>query len=211
MARKNKMTSVITGDLVNSRKMKNSKKWIKPLKKILSSEGPSPSTWEIYRGDSFQLEVKDPALALLTAIKIKAAIKSIRNLDVRMAIGIGEKEFTTSTISESNGDAFVNSGEKFESLKKEKQQLAVKTRWPEFDKEMNLYIRFALIAMDSWTTGAAELIIFLLANREITQSKLAKKLKISQSSVSERRKRAFYSEIMELEALYQEKVKKLIQ
>ena len=210
MTKKNKITSVITGDLINSRKIKNSKQWLIPLKKTLSLEGSSPQTWEIYRGDSFQLEVKDPALAFLTAIRIKATIKSIRNLDVRMAIGIGQKEFIGSKITESNGEAFINSGEKLESLKKEKQNLAVKTPWPDFDKEMNLYIRFALIAMDNWTVGAAELIKIQIENQEITQVKLAEKLKITQSSVSERIKRSYYSEIMELESLYQEKSKKII-
>jgi predicted XRE-type DNA-binding protein len=210
MAKKNTTTSVITGDIINSRQIKNSGLWLTPLKKILSSEGNSPGTWEVYRGDSFQIEINDPPKAFLIALKIKATIKCIKDLDVRMAIGIGKKDFVRSKITESNGEAFINSGEKLETLKKEKQNLAIKSAWPEFDKEINLCIRLALIAMDNWTTGAAQLIKILIDNQDITQSKLAKKLKISQSSVSEKKKRAFYSEIMELESFYQEKIKNLI-
>jgi predicted XRE-type DNA-binding protein len=210
MAKKNIITSVITGDLVNSRKIGNPNKWLIPLKKTLSLEGTSPRTWEIYRGDSFQLEIKNPANSFLVAIRIKATIKCIKGLDVRMSIGVGTKEFVGSKITESNGEAFIKSGEKLETLKKEKQNLSVNTPWEDFNKEMNLYIRLALIAMDNWTTGAAELVTNLIDNQEITQSKLAEKLKITQSSVSEKKKRAFYSEIMELESLYCEKIKNLI-
>ena len=203
-------TSVLTGDIVKSRAVKDSNQWIIPLKKTLSANGDAAKDWEIYRGDSFQVEVSNPEDAFLTAIKIKATIKSIKGLDVRMAIGIGAKDFTGARITESNGEAFINSGEKLEGLKKEKQNLAIKSPWSEFDEEMNLLIRLSLIAMDNWTRGAAELIKVLADHQEIKQSKLAKKLKISQSSVSEKKKRAFYSEIMELEQFYRKKINALL-
>src|SRR5688572_22151866 len=131
MTKKKTVTSIITGDIINSRDT-HPTIWLPTLKKALAAEGKNQKTWEIYRGDSFQLEVKNPADTLLTAIRIKAKIKSIKNIDVRMAIGIGEKEFPAEKITESTGKAFVNSGEKLESLKKEKQNLAIKTRWNDF-------------------------------------------------------------------------------
>jgi hypothetical protein len=209
MIRKKVITSIITGDIINSRGGKV-RQWLPVLKKALALTGENPQAWEIYRGDSFQLEVKNPADALMVAIRIKAYIKTIKNTDVRIAIGIGEKIFTASTIAESNGEAFIYSGEKLENLKQEKQNMAVKTRWADFDREMNLYIRFALIAMDSWSTGAADLIKMLLDNPEITQTKLAKRLKITQSAVSGRQKRAYYNEVKDLEILFREKVEQLI-
>lgn len=209
MASKRIKTSVITGDIINSRKVKNSV-WLKSLKKTLSLEGKSPGTWQIYRGDSFQVEIKNPAQAFLTAIRIKATIKSIKNLDVRMAIGIGEKKIMGSKITESDGEAFIHSGEKLETLKKEKQTLAIKTPWAGFDKEMNVCFRLALIAMDNWSPNSAELIKILINNRNITQKALAKRLGVSQPSVSERQNRSSYTEIMELEDLYREKINHLI-
>lgn len=119
------------------------------------------------------------------ALRIKAVIKCIKGIDVRMAIGIGKKDFTAKGVTESNGEAFINSGEKFEGLKKNKLNLAVKTPWAEFDREMNLYIRLALIAMDDWSPGAAELVKISLENRELSQSEIGKFLGITQSSVSE--------------------------
>lgn len=209
MARKRIMTSVITGDIISSRKVKDSV-WITRLKKTLSLEGKSPETWQIYRGDSFQVEIKNPAQAFLTAIRIKATIKSIKNLDVRMAIGIGEKIIMNSKITESNGEAFIHSGEKLENLKKEKQTLAIKTPWVGFDKEMNVCFRLALIAIDNWSPSSSELIKILIDNRNITQTALAKRLRVTQPSVSERQNRSSYTEIMELEDLYREKINHLI-
>lgn len=209
MKKKSIMTAVITGDIILSRRVRNTV-WLSALKKTLSLEGKSPGTWQIYRGDSFQVEIKNPALAFLTAIRIKATIKTIENLDVRMAIGIGKKDFIAPKITESNGQAFIHSGEKLETLKTEKQTLAIKTPWKDFDKEMNVCFHLALIAMDNWTASSAELVKILIEKRNITQTALAKRLKITQSSVSERQKRSSYSEIIELEALFREKVNHLM-
>lgn len=209
MGKRSSMTSVITGDIINSRKLKNAV-WLKKLKRTLAEEGSSPRTWQIYRGDSFQVEVKDPAMVFLTVLRIKATLKGIKNLDVRMAIGIGKREFTAFNITESNGEAFIHSGEKLESLKKEKQTLAIKSPWPELDKEMNVCFQLALIAMDNWSPSSAELIRILIDKPEIRQKVLARKLKISQSSVSERQKRSNFTAIMDLENLFREKINHLI-
>ncbi len=204
------MTSVITGDIINSRKLDNPKEWIASVKTLFALEGKSPKSWEIYRGDSFQLEVKQPEEVLLSAIRIKATLKSIKDIDVRMAIGIGKKNYAAPKITESNGEVFIYSGEQLEKLKKEKQTLSIKTPWPEFDKEMNLFIRLALIAMDHWKQKTAELVKISLENPNKGQQEIAELLGINQSSVSESQKRAHYSEIMELESLFREKVINLI-
>lgn len=209
MAAKNQiLTGVITGDIIQSRRT-SAALWLPILKKALAVEGSSPRTWEIYRGDSFQVEIRDPAHTLLAAIRIKATIKTIKNLDVRMAIGIGEKKFQSRRIAESGGEAFIYSGETLETLKKQKQNLAIKTPWPDFDREMNIFFRLASIPMDSWTTNSAELIHIILSNRDLTQIALAKKLGVTQPSVSERQNRSHYDEIMALEELFREKIIKL--
>lgn len=204
------LTSVITGDIKHSRKVKTPKLWLSPLKKILSEAGSSPHAWEVYRGDSFQVEIINPADALQFAIRIKAALKTLKDADVRMAIGIGKKEFTSSRLAESNGQAFIYSGEKLETLKKERTNLAIQTPWTEVDKELNVLIKLGLIAMDHWTRRSAELVALLMSSGDLTQKKLAKKLNITQSSISERMQRSYYSEIMDLEAVYRERITKMI-
>ena len=61
------MIAILTGDIVNSRENINQASWLAPLKKLLNSFGKGPEQWEIYRGDSFQLEIKDQPKHAFTA------------------------------------------------------------------------------------------------------------------------------------------------
>lgn len=94
------MKAVITGDIINSRKVASAL-WMEDLKGILNAYGNEPKDWEIYRGDSFQLVV-DPRDALEIALLIKATIKQHKSLDVRMAIGIGNVDYSADKVTESN-------------------------------------------------------------------------------------------------------------
>jgi len=209
MKSKSAITSIITGDIIQSR-LTETQLWLPKLKKTLSAEGKSPRIWQVYRGDSFQLEVKDPVRAIMAAIRIKATLKTIEDLDVRMAIGIGEKKFVSQNIAESDGEAFINSGETFESLKKTKRNLAIKSPWADFDRDMNVLLQLASIPMDDWSVNSAEVIALLVQNPKLTQEGVAKKLGLTQPSVSERQNRSHFEEIMEMEKLYREKLAKLI-
>ena len=52
----NTTVAIITGDIIDSRKVKP-ETWLPALKMALSTYGKEPKHWEIYRGDSFQLEI----------------------------------------------------------------------------------------------------------------------------------------------------------
>ncbi len=202
------MISIITGDIINSRRSA-SRVWLKVLKSQLAKLGETPRHWEIFRGDSFQIEIKKPAQALLVAIKIKAALKTLQGVDVRMAIGLGDKSYNAKSITESNGSAFVHSGELVEQLKKDKLNLAIRSGNAKFDYEMNLYLRLALITMDAWTTNAADTMQKALEHPGKSQEALGKLLKVKQNAVSTRLKRACYYEITELIEMYQNKITEL--
>ena len=191
------MTSIITGDIVNSRKVKQPEEWLNNIKKIFNQVGKETKTWEIFKGDYFQLEVKDISEVILIALKLKAAIKNIESLDVRMAIGIGEKTYDAPSISQSNGEAFIYSGELFEGLKK--STLAMKSPWQDLDDEMNLHLDLASLTMNNWTKNSAQIMALSLEMPNATQTELAGQLGISQGRISERQKRAGYEEIIKME------------
>ncbi len=199
------MISIITGDIINSRKLPSAV-WIEELKAFLNLWGKTPADWEIYRGDEFQLQVANPQDALLTALQIKAVLKTLR-LDVRMSIGIGEKSHTAKTISESNGTAFIRSGETFETLKKQKITLAINSGDTNFDYEMNLLIKLALTVMDNWLVQSAEFVLTAIQNPKMSQEEIGQKLGINQAAVSRRQKRAQFELIMELDQFYRKKIK----
>lgn len=202
------MIAVIKGDIIASRKLSNQEEWLQPLKTLLNKWGKTPKQWELVWGDFFQLEISEPEIALERALKIKALIKKSGTIDIRMSIGIGEKTFSGTRISESNGPAFVNAGDKFEKLKKEKINLAIQSPWSELDKEMNLYLKLAGTIMDSWSVSSAELMEIVLTHPEATQEEIGKKLGIKQNSVSGRWSRAKVDEILEIEEIYRQKIKK---
>ena len=200
------MVSVITGDLIKSRNLNSPTEWISVLKDSLTTISNNHSDWELYRGDSFQLEQPDIIESFMNAIYIKACIKTINGLDVRLAIGIGGKTYQGESITESNGDAFLFSGETLESLKKEKQNLKIRTPNQELNQELNLYFKLALIAMDSWTTNAAEIVKLTLEHPNALQETLGNIIGINQNAVSGRQKRAHLDEILELNVMYRRKI-----
>lgn len=199
------MTSVITGDIINSQE-KPPEKWLSALKTVLNTYGPSPTTWEIYRGDSFQVEV-DPKHALRTCILIKAYIKQFDGLDVRLAIGIGDKTYHAEKITEANGSAFVHSGECFENLKK--TTLALKSPFEAFDAAMNLMLELALLTMDHWTSNSATLVKTVLEHPNFNQNQIAAFLGKTQGNISQGLKRAGFDEISKLIQYFNNQIERL--
>ena len=195
------MTSILTGDIVKSRKTNNSI-WLKKLKDTLNKFGKQPTDWEIFRGDSFQLEVPIEK-AFYVAFLLKSHLKQIDNIDVRIGIGIGAKEPKSFNITEANGEAYINSGKIFDSLVK-KQLIAIKTPWIALDEELNLALELALLTMNNWTKNSAEVFQLSIENPLLTQSEIGKKIGITQSNISERQKRAGYDAIIKLEKRYRE-------
>lgn len=201
------MTSVITGDIIGSRQQ-TSKHWVEDLKKILSPFGETPREWEVYRGDEFQVEIKNPEEALWSAILIKAHLRALK-LDARMSIGFGDKTHEAEKISESNGSAFIHSGELFETLKKQKLTLAMRTGDAAFDEKINLMIQLALTFMDNWLAQQAEFIAVAIENPTLSQEELGQKLGINQAAVSRRQKRAQFDLVLQLDRYFRTQIKQL--
>ncbi len=214
------MIAIIKGDIIASRKIQNPERWMLPLKQLLETWGQSPKNWELVWGDFFQIEVPNPEDALRRALIIKALIKSVEpenagkkqsSIDVRMSIGIGEKTYSSERISESNGPAFVNAGEKFEKLNKEKVNLAIQTPWKEIDEDINLNLKLAGIFMDEWTVSSAQLVELFFKHPHATQTEIGEMLGIRQNSVSGRWTRSHIEEIQAVEISFNKKIKQALQ
>ena len=199
------MIAILTGDIKNSSEHKASK-WLPLLKQALARYGKEPIDWEIYRGDSFQLQTI-PENALEAAIYIKASIKQIRHMDVRIAIGLGKKNYEAPKITESNGPAFVNSGQCFENLKK--QNLGIRTSNKKFDEQINLLLELALLTMDNWTPAISKTVKCAMENPGMNQKELASLLNKSQGNISEELNKAGFDEVKKMIHFYKAQLAQL--
>ncbi|MBT8313015.1 MAG: SatD family protein [Maribacter sp.] len=195
------MIAIITGDIINSRGY-NSALWMVKLKSCLTQWGDTPTTWDIYRGDEIQLRIKVKD-ALFAAIQLKALIKSIKGLDIRMGIGVGSETYVGAGVSESNGTAYQRSGKTLEVLKENKVNLMLTTADQEYDRTMNLMLKLASDFMDGWSPVSAEMVFDSLNNPDESQQSMADRLKIKQSAISQRKKRARLNLVQELLAYYE--------
>lgn len=196
------MIAIITGDIINSENHSSSQ-WIDILKQYFNQFGASPMNWEIYRGDEFQLKVTEKN-ALFTAIRIKALLKAIKGLDVRMSIGIGLETYKGTGVTESNGPAYQRSGRNFESLKESKINLSIATGIEEKDRTLNLILRLALDFMDDWSVVSAEIVTLVLDRPTYSQKEIAQNLGIKQSAVSQRLKRARLDLVLDVLSYYED-------
>jgi len=202
------MIAILTGDIINSAAQPDSS-WMDPLKAFFNQNGSTPATWEIYRGDEFQLKVP-AADALKVAFQCKAIIRSHPELDVRIGIGIGEESHKAERISESNGTAYQRSGRTFGVLKKRKSTLMLSTGSSEFDETWNLILALGLNFMDHWSPVSAEITALSLAHPNRSQMAFARQLDIKQSAISQRRKRARWKLVTSMLSHYEKQILNLI-
>lgn len=200
------MKAVLTGDIVRSQDFP-AEIWLGALKDTLNDA--SGDLWEIYRGDEFQILMDRPEEAFIKSLQIKSALKKIPDLDVRIAIGLGEVDFKAEKLAESNGSAFVNSGRLLERIKTEKNNLAVSSPVIDFDETFNLIFIWMGQLTDNWSTVSAEIMNIFLKQPEINQEEAARQLNITQSSVSQRLKRAGYEQIMHTDRFFRKKIAEL--
>lgn len=201
------MIAIITGDIINSQKT-DSELWLPKLKELLGRWSATPETWEVYRGDEFQLKCSVDEV-FSKSLAIKSLIRTFENLDVRLAIGIGNEVFLSKKITESNGSAYVSSGRLLNDIKTDGRTLAIQTETDKVNRDLNILFKWTSIDFDNWTVATAEIIHRLLINPELTQEELAKELNITQSSVSQRIKRSNFDLILETDLYFRKKITEL--
>jgi len=192
----NTIKAVLTGDLIQSRKLDNEgmEKVIQSLhdtfneiqEKILKKEGH----FEIYRGDSFQVLIHEPQLALKVTLILKSRLISLFGSsgvksDARIAIGIGTIRMQSSKIIESHGEAFELSGSELDKMIKESINLSIKTPWDDVNEEFKVNCLFADNTINNWSAKTAESVFRYLLYGE-TQEKQAKFFEVSQPAISKR-------------------------
>lgn len=175
--------AVLTADIVNSTRLgyATERKLVKCLQQLLAAH-----RYEFYRGDSFQVYLKDAVAALQTALLCRTAAISIAGsasvaADIRMSIGTGKVRTPVTSLGTAKGEAFVLSGRAFDELTATGTRLVI-TSPNRLANEGFQVIADYLNAIFKDMTGKQAGVIFELLKGEAQQA-VAAKLKKSKSTI----------------------------
>lgn len=134
--------AVITGDIVRSQGLSSQK--FKDVQEIIKRGGEelrlrfpdvTPLPIEVFRGDSWQLVVSEPANALRIALYFRAYLRAeagSARVDTRLSIGVGTIDSAPEQrVGEGRGEAFQLSGEGLDKKHASRMRIAVARRQPD--------------------------------------------------------------------------------
>lgn len=198
------LRAVLTGDIVNSTKLKPAieKKLLKVLQVILGAY-----QFEFYRGDSFQVFIKNPVEALRVALLCRTAAISISKnneenvADVRISMGIGNAKMPVITLGTAKGEAFVLSGRAFDELSANDTRLYIATTNGLANTALQIIADYLNAIFKTMTSKQAEVIFELL--KEYNQQEVAIFLKKSKSTIHQHVVSGRWNEIEKLLQQYE--------
>jgi hypothetical protein len=198
--------TIITADIVNSTFLPKQQltKLLKNIESLIQSH-----KYELYRGDSFQIYVKDNDAAFELALKIRLAAKRLENdqkIDVRAAIGIGTIHTPIRTLKKSSEEPFVLSGRALDELSKTTERLRIVSSNDNANDIFQIIARFIDYIFTELTSKQSAVIFELLMGH--TQTAAAKNLRKSQVTVNRQAHAAGWPEIDRLLADYKHTIDK---
>jgi hypothetical protein len=182
--------AVITGDIIKSTRINPADREL--LLNTIGNIVRDVEIWgnirmEIFRGDSFQIQIDNPVKALRIAILVRTGLRakspSVFRWDARIALGLGNIYFEKNeSVVESDGEAFHNSGWEFDKLGRSRS-MAIKTPWTDLNDEFAVNTAFADDVIMNWTVTQAQVIYPLLLTSK-TQKELAVGLDKTSQAIS---------------------------
>lgn len=219
-----RLYAVLTGDLIQSSRftafqrekiwnsIRSDSKKMTELFKSLEIIGP-----EIYRGDSWQILLSEPYLALRTAFYLRAGLKVHHQTDTRISIGIGTIEHLPKEgLAQAHGKAFRFSGTGLDMLDKEKMvcwliepmtrnQFQPTSETGILNAYINTALFFASQLADAWSQTEAWAIYKTLegkTQREITSDWISK-AQTTQQNVAKTLSRAGWKAVERLLCVFE--------
>jgi hypothetical protein len=217
---KGKLYAVVTGDIVNFSKLPGDqrkrldlimKEGSKAIKKTF--KGSVPMEVDVFRGDSWQLLVTDLSLSLEVGLFLRAHLRASMgtgNFDTRLAIGIGTVDYIPDDrVSKGDGEAFRNSGEALERMKKGS---AMNFRYPGWEHEESINVMLQLIDVLAKNWSDRQALAITGALRGLTQEEIGRLWKppIKQQSVNGHLQRAGWFAIEKAIEFYKKQLLKAV-
>ena len=181
----NSQYAVLTGDFIKSSQLSATE--LDAVKSTLRNAVDAVKGWKrnlvkgklaFFRGDSWQLLLTDPALALRVAIYLRARLIGGGLADSRIAVGIGSvKNLSVSDISQSTGEAFSLSGEQLDSMKDPARlTCVVSPSVPETAALIPIVVSLCDALISEWTQRQAEIVSLAAAPAPVTQVEMGNAL-----------------------------------
>jgi len=195
-----KLYAVLTGDIVNFSKLPSKQRQrlhlimregSKSLRKIFRKSVPLET--DIFRGDSWQMLVSDPALSLRAGLFFRAFLRKemgASKLDTRMAIAIGTVDFVPDDrVSKGDGEAYRYSGKALEEMTRVGNMCF---RFPERKSEESLDVLVHLLDVLAINWSDKQALAITGALQGLTQEEIGNLWKppITQQSVNRHLQRA---------------------
>lgn len=154
--------AVLTGDIVASSKLEVTLRheliaWLKTVSSTFAETHPGSviGSIDVFRGDSWQLCLSQPHLAITAAVFLRAGLKahvSREAVDTRIGIGLGTVDhLATDHLSESSGQAFERSGKALDRLKKTRLSLCSESDAPHLTLLENVALPLIDLEVTQWS------------------------------------------------------------
>ena len=174
--------AVITGDIVRSGQLSRAQfervqKSIRGGSAEIRQHYPDqvPLPLELFRGDSWQLLVADPAHAFRIALYLRAYLRAEADVDTRFAIGVGPVDaMPTTSVASGRGEAFRLSGQLLDQKSSTRMRFAMAEGDSETERgerSIDVIMLILDIIVRDWTSAQARAVCGALLDR--TQEKIA--------------------------------------
>lgn len=163
---------------------------------------------DIFRGDSWQIGLRQPRSALRVATYIRTFLISRLGVDTRIAIAIDTVErIVDGEISQSSGAAFVASGRHLDKhLGSAGFGLASGPVSSKHEPWMAVMLALYDDLISELSSAQAEAVLILLVNERLSQAELGQRLGISQEAARKRLKSAHWPNIHSVIDLFEQVV-----
>jgi len=188
---KTRRIAVLTGDVIDSRKVRDRQRLYRVLDDTLASLAKRQGgRIGRFRGDGFQLALPHSRHAMTSAIALRTALiehsEPEQRWDARIAVAVGPAEWRDDLrVAEADDEPFVVSGRHLDALSESADRLALTLLDEPDDGSLALLLRYLDDLVASWSHYSAE-VVQLSLERELSQQAMAERLGIRQPSVHKR-------------------------
>lgn len=201
-----RMIAVLTGDIVDSSGLQRVDE--QPVSALIERAGKwvkdrfqtaIHAQVDVFRGDSWQMAVSEPALAFRIGLIFRALLRTNFGMDSRVSIGFGKVDFLPpNNISTGAGQAFTLSGQGLiECRKPARMKMSFPPQAGKFyGQGLNTIAQLIDLQVGRWTSGQSQAIAGALIN--MTQAEIAagwQPTPVSQQAISQHLENAGWTQI----------------